>query len=374
MWALGTGVPAVLTFLSDGWGARSLVPIMATVLPLLCIVALAGPRPMAAGRVAAGAATALLLPSVVLLPIGVFYALVAVAMGAGQITVAALAIFVAQVLYLRHIRRAKLFVAPLGFGALAAIIGFVLPFAAFGTAWATERAVREYADAKGNEKWEQARGRIFSAAACALRARDTAGTFPDSLPQSCRPSPDDSAGTGWVVTYAPDSGRRNFVVRGEGPAHGQVGIDEIEIDSLGLLMRDRRRDLKDGESEISVDGGVYALRRLAKCLKTDARPGATAAEVVGVAPKAPPPMGECVGVNWQYNRLQAEPDGRVRSARGHLYGVRWTDAAARQFEIELRPLEYGRTAIRSFLLDAQDSLHSTAQDRAATRADVTWPW
>ncbi len=374
LWAISTALLAVTFFLSEHWGLPVRTPLIATVLPLGLILALAAVRPVTAGQLATGVAVGLLLPMMATLPVLGFYLVMSTMMGDKLLPVLVFALCVVQVTYAWSARRNRLFAAPLGQGGLAAVAGFLLPYAAYGGARAADYTGRARAVVQVANQWEGVRTRILGTAVCALRARDEQGAFPESLPPTCQSTLADSAGSGWMISYQLEPGGQNFVVRAVGPVRGPPYAAQIEVDTLGLLMRDHTRRLQDGEAEVSVDGGIDVLRALAKCLTTDARSGVTAAEAVGVAPQAPRPSGECAHVDWAYNRLTADSDGGIRSVRGHRYAARWTDVAARRFEIELRPLVYGGTAIRSFLLDAQDSLHTTAQDRAATRTDKTIPW
>jgi hypothetical protein len=184
---------------------------------------------------------------------------------------------------------------------------------------------------------------------------------------------------GWTVVYAPgtqDGARaiHSYRVLIAPPPDFPGGTDAVAGDESGAIYSGRiAANASAPVPALLTDSPAQRMRALATCLpqlraefKADGFP-----EVIG--PKAPYPAWGCLasygGPGWRKSRLR-EHFGDV-SAYDILYlpGAKDSAGLITGFTIEARPVSYGTTGLRSFLLDEDGVIHSTPRDRRATPSD-----
>lgn len=176
------------------------------------------------------------------------------------------------------------------------------------------------------------------------------------------------------LRYQPARGRMDepvggFTVQASRPVRGESTTYHARGDATGLQVtwRSRAGSPADPPRGDGVPERLGGLRDCVEHMRLYATLPATVAEMMAGANAAR--RGGCEP--YRVKQL-ADTGSRRWLEERQRFRLSYT-AGDGDYRLEARPVEYGETALRSYLLTSGNALHVTHEDRAATAADLRLP-
>ncbi|HET9426291.1 MAG TPA: hypothetical protein VFO55_13060 [Gemmatimonadaceae bacterium] len=371
-WAAASAALMVLWFMSESWGSDPGPNVAFVCVPLAGIALGALKWPLAAMRVGTGLSLGAAIGFVGVLTLGLPLLLVGVGMGGDIRTIpTAIGMLIVQCVYLRLALRSPALRESMNQSPFTAVLGLLLlPVMVVGPS-KLHAARRATLVADGKFWGLEVRDLLTETTLCVLQSRDSTGQFPAAFPGHCSRRTPTASALGVEIEYDTmgDSlvPRANFTLYAIS-RRGGTG-DVFWADTTAVLRHNPPSHPITEDSEIH-DTPLLTLRSLRNC--ANVRKGMTAAMAIGLTSPGPLPDA-CRWIDYSGDTMSASPDGTFTSSRGYQYAIHWIDTASALAEVHARPRDYGRTGIRSYLLDVTDTVRSTAEDRPATSSDRAFP-
>ena len=211
---------------------------------------------------------------------------------------------------------------------------------------------------------------------CLLAYKARVGYFPatvDELNQSGSSCMDDvapSRGRAWSLRYEPGAASASravasFAIHARSTGRGPFEGIPVLADHHGFLLRGS--DAEAADSLFRTDGIPQQLELIRRCIVALSENGAPPRVLTaGMADSLP--FERCQ--SFAIDRIADEEDALLQARSS---GYRFTyDADGRSFRIHARPDRWGKTALRSYLLE-NGRIYVTLANRPATPGDVALP-